>query len=210
VRKRKVASIAFTGAAVAATTGFNVPAAFAAGSTWTVTPGGPYTATATGTANLLDVNTSASLTCSAATAAGALKTGSGQSNPIGTISQATFGSTGHFCTGPLGTKFTAALKAGPWDISAVSTKSGTTTGKLTHISASITGQSGFGCKATVSGSVPMSYQNATHALIIDTAHAATLTVKSTNGACLGAINSGDQAWFSGTYNLSPAQTITSP
>jgi hypothetical protein len=212
MRKRKVASILFTGAAAAAGTGMNAPAAFAAGHTWTITPGGAYTADlATGTTAVLsDVNTAGKLTCSKATAAGSLKRTTTASGPtqVGTISKATFGSTAKPCTGPAGLTFTASLKNAQFWASTYTATTGVAKGTIRNISAKITSVDGI-CHATVTGTspLPMSYNNGTGVLTVDKSHKAALTVKSAM-SCFGAINTGDRAWFSAHYAVTPKQTIT--
>lgn len=212
MRKRKVASILFTGAAAAAGTGMNAPAAFAASHTWTITPGGAYTADlgAGTTAVLSDVTTAGKLTCSAGTAAGSLKgtvTASGPTQ-VGTISKATFGSTTKPCTGPAGLTFTASLKSAQLWGSTFTASTGITKGSIRNVTAQITSVGGI-CHATVTGAspLPMSYNNATGVMTVDASHQAALTVKSAT-SCFGAINSGDQAWFSAQYAVTPMQTIT--
>jgi hypothetical protein len=211
MRKRKVASILFTGAAAAAGTGLNAPAAFAASHTWTITPGGAYTANlATGTTAVLsDVNTAGKLTCSAGGAAGSLKTTVTASGPtqVGTISKATFGTSAKPCVGPAGLTFTASLKSAQLWGSTFTSSTGVTKGSIRNVSAHITSVGGI-CTATVTGTapLPMSYNNGTGVMTIDASHKAALTVKSANN-CFGAINSGDQAWFSAQYAVTPQQTI---
>lgn len=212
MRKRRVASIAFTGAAVAAAgTVVHIPAARAASGHWTINPGGKYTAAA-GATSLSDVTAGAKLTCTSATAAGSLsktsftQTGS-TSFKAGPVSKGTFGSSANTCAGPLGLAFDAVLNHAT--LNAKSFKSGITHGKMTSISATLHGV-GVSCTATITGSQPYSYNNATHQLtVLGGATADSLTATAVTG-CLGVVKTGDKNFFHGAYTVSPAQTITDP
>ena len=101
----------------------------------------------------------------------------------------------------------------PWHLNAVSFSSGVTTGTITHIHATLTGP---GCSATVDGTsatanngmVKAKYSNGTGKLTTLTS-GGNLHVYNVSG-CAGLINSGDATTFSGSYAISPKQTITSP
>ena len=62
--------------------------------------------------------------------------------------------------------------------------------------------------ALAPGKVKVTYTNSTHKLKV-LATGGTLHVFNVNG-CAGLINSGDATQFTGTYTVTPAQTITSP
>ena len=91
--------------------------------------------------------------------------------------------------------------------------SGVTTGTLTGIHAALTGP---GCSAVVDGTgatadngmVSATYPNSTGALKVLTT-GGNLHIYNVSG-CAGLIRSGDATTFSGTYAVSPKQTITSP
>lgn len=182
--------------------------------TWTIKPGGLYTAKS-GTTTLTDTATGAVLTCTSSAAAGKLKSGSGQANPIGTVTSNTF--TG--CTGPAGLTFsvkTSATSTKPWKVNATKFSSGTATGNISGIHAVLTGTNNT-CKATVDGTgasanngqVAISHSNSAATKLKITKGINLHSYNATAG-CLGAINSGDPVTFKTTYTLNKAQTITSP
>ena len=194
-------------AAAAATIGLGASQAVAA--TWTVKPGGSITGNA-GATKLKDTKTGSTLSCKSSKATGTLKSGSGLSGTgIASIKSVTFTT----CTGPLGLTFTVKTSHLPWKLNAVSYKSGVTHGTLTGIHATLTGT---GCSATVDGTsatanngkVSGTYTNSTHKLTILTS-GGNLHVYNVSG-CAGLINSGDPTTFSGSYAISPGQTVTSP
>jgi hypothetical protein len=112
--------------------------------------------------------------------------------------------------------FTVTADDLPWHINAVSFNSatGTTTGTLTGIHASL---SGAGCTAVVDGTgatahngkVTITYTNSTHTIKVLTA-GGNLHIYNVSSGCLGVIHSGDGATQSAAYAISPAQKITSP
>jgi hypothetical protein len=176
--------------------------------TWTLTPGGAVTGAA-GTTNLLDTTTHQTLSCKSSATVANLKKGSGQTNPIGKITSVTFSK----CTGPGGLMFTVATSASsatPWKLDGNTFKNGVVHGKITGIKASL---SGNGCSATVGGTTATStgtttgtYTNSTGILKVSGGN---LHVWNVTG-CLGLINTGDGTTFTGSYAISPKQTITSP
>lgn len=213
MKRSKVASVAFTGAAAAATVGFATqPAAAAPASTWHITPGGSFTGTNVGNPVLVDTTTGVSLTCTTAAAAGNLSGNgkTGASVKLGAINTATFGTSANPCSF-LGINFTATLNKAT-TLSGSHYAGGVTNGHIgnktaNNISATLTGLN-VSCHAVIVGStLPGSWVNASNALNINPGHAATLKVKSVTG-CLGAMHSGDNAFFAAKYHANPAQTIT--
>lgn len=199
--RKKVASVAFTGTAALAAVGFTAGQAHAAGvSKVTVTPGGQYAAAASGSPTLGDTTTNNTLTCKSAVASGSL-TGDAAGATVGSVATATFSN----CS-VLTLPFTAHLNKAATLVATSPTTGGITKGELTGISATISGAGGFACKATVTGSLPGSYNNS-GTLTIDASKAADLTVQ-TATSCAGAINPGDKAYFNATYAVSPVQTIS--
>jgi len=200
------------GAAVAATVACLTVTPALAGlhtATWTVTPGGSVTGTA-GTTILKDATTGTMLTCASSQATGTVKSGSGLTNPLGSIAMLTFTN----CAGPLGISFSAST-TGPFPLNATSynAKKGVTTGNITNIHGSISGPL---CSATVDGTSATANNGTVKAHYKN--HTGKLTVLTTGGnlhiynvsGCFGLINSGDAATFSGAHSLSPKQTITRP
>jgi hypothetical protein len=210
MRKHLTAVLLGSGAALALGIGATTAMATTV-TTWTISPGGSVSGSA-GKTILKDTNTGTVLTCQSSATAAKLKTGSGQTSPIGKITSVTFTT----CTGPGSLKFTATTSASPtnpWNLNASSYNSGTgvTKGSITKVTASL---SGNGCTATVAGTTPTStgktngsYSNSTHIL---TASGGNLHVWNVSAGCLGLINTGDATTFTGKYTISPGQHITSP
>ncbi len=209
IRKRP-GSILLLAAAVAAVLGLSAGPALAATS-WTVKPGSVISATS-GTTTLKDTTTGTSLTCTSSAAKTTLNSGSRLSGTsIGSVTSISFSK----CTGPFSLAFTVTAGALPWHINAVSfnSASGTTTGTLTGVHASL---SGPGCTAVVDGTgatahngrLTITYTNSTHTLKVLTT-GGNLHIYNVSG-CAGAVHSGDGATQSAAYAVSPAQTITSP
>jgi hypothetical protein len=205
---KRSGSVALAGAAAVAIIGLGTTQALAA-SGWSVSPGGSITGTA-GKTVLKDTSTGTVLTCSSAKATGTAKKGKGlPGKGIASIKAATFTK----CTGPLSLTFTVKSAHLPWSLNAVSYKSGTTTGTLTGIHATL---SGSDCKATVDGTsatadngqVPVTYSNSTHVLKV-LASGGNLHIYNVNG-CLKLVKNGDKSTFTGSYKIAPAQTITGP
>lgn len=207
---KRIAAILATGGAAALTIGLTAAPAFAA--TWTVKPGGSITGSA-GTTKLKDTTTGNTLSCTSSKTTAKLKSGSGLAGSgIGKVTGISF--TG--CTGPLGLTFTVTPGHLPWHLNAVSynATSHVTTGTITGIHATLTGPS---CSAVVDGAtsgtadngkVKVKYANGTHILKV-LPKGGTLHIWNVSG-CAGLIGSGDGSSFTGSYTISPAQTITSP
>src|SRR5215467_6602039 len=194
IRKRLSRRILLTGGATALTIGATAGVALAVAITFSISPGGNISASA-GKTSLKDVNTGAVLSCTSSKSTGTLKSGHGISGTnLGSIKTLTFSG----CTGPFGLVFTVT--------------NGVTTGNITGIKSHL---SGTGCSADVrgatatsTGKVKVTYTNGTHKLKV-LAGGGTLHVFNVMG-CAGLINNGDATQFTGTYTVTPAQTITSP
>jgi len=210
IRKRLSRRILLTGGATALTIGATAGVALAVAITFSISPGGNISASA-GKTSLKDVNTGAVLSCTSSKSTGTLKSGHGISGTnLGSIKTLTFSG----CTGPFGLVFTVANSGFPWTLhgTAFNATSGVTTGNITGIKSHL---SGTGCSADVrgatatsTGKVKVTYTNGTHKLKV-LAGGGTLHVFNVMG-CAGLINNGDATQFTGTYTVTPAQTITSP
>jgi len=210
IRKRLTRRALFTGAATAVAIGASAGVALAVAITFTITPGGAITGKA-GTTTLTDTGTGTKLQCTSSTSKGTLKKGSGISGAnLGSITAQTFTN----CTGPLGLQLTVTTKHFPWTLSGTSfnATTGTTTGFINGIEATVTGPS---CSLTVAGTtattpakVKVTYTNSTGKLKVLTT-GGTLHTWNVNG-CAGLIGNGDASTFSGTYTVTPKQTIKSP
>ncbi|HLX50952.1 MAG TPA: hypothetical protein VKS82_21705 [Streptosporangiaceae bacterium] len=194
-----------TAAVVATVAVLGAGPAFAA--TWTVTPGGSVSGSA-GTTTLKDSSTGTTVNCSSSTASGSLKSGSGLSNPIGSITSINFNN----CTGPLGITFSASV-SGPFPLNANSYSSGTTSGTITNVHGTLTSSACSlvidGTSATAhNGTVNVTFTNSTSTLKVLTT-GSTLHIYNVSG-CFGLVRNGDGATFSGSYSITPKQTVTSP
>lgn len=210
IRKLFTRSILLTSATTAGVIAVTTGVAFAA-ITFTISPGGAITAKA-GTTKLKDTATGSVLQCASSSSSGTLKKGSGISGSnLGSITALSFSN----CTGPLGLTFTVTNSHFPWTLSGSSfnSTSGVTTGHISGIHATL---SGPGCSADVDGTadganngkVKVTYTNSTGKLKV-AAGGGNLHVYNVSG-CANLINSGDATQFTGTYTVSPKQTITSP
>ncbi len=190
-----------------AAVGFTVSSASAtAQATWTVSPGGPFTAHSGDTQ--LEVP-NAVLLCTDSDAAGSLQSGSGLDGAgIGTIDSLTFTN----CS-VAGVAFDVDTSSTPWDLNVTGVDPDNpdrVLGSITGIIANISDSSGL-CSATFAGpggatdegTVTGYFDNSTSQLVVQDGD---LTAYNAN--CLGIINNGDHAAFTGTYDVSPAQTIT--
>lgn len=205
--RKKVASVAFTGAAATLAVGFGTLPAHAA-SSWHIKNGGTgYTGHVEGkttTSGVLTSSHGTSLVClpgkAAASASVSKSNVPGKPATIAKIKNAAFTSCS---TG--GIRFnataTASLVASNYNAG-----TGVTTGKLTNIHATLTGI-GNNCKATITGtSLPGSYSNTNHNLTADPTGAMTLTVQSATGC--GGLLAGAKANFEATYHISTPGALT--
>ncbi|WP_406012437.1 hypothetical protein OG520_05905 [Streptomyces sp. NBC_00984] len=162
------------------------------------------------TAELLDNTTGQGVSCSTAAASGTANSGvhSGGSG-LASISSATWGTAASTCAGPLGSTFTASLTSGTIKLNGASYAGGVTSGNLTDVNVTITGDTLFGvCTATITGSAANAkYTNSTGQLSI--VNGTGLTIATANN-CSGLMNAGDAAQFSATYVLDKPITVTSP
>jgi len=206
--RRLTRSTAVVPAALVAAAGLTVSSASAASqATWTVSPGGAFTAHSGDSQwsmpNLI-------FRCTDSDAPGTLKSGSGLDGAgIGTIDNLTF--TNCSWGGVLMTFDTST--ALPWKLNVTGVDSNNpdrVPGSITGIIANVADQDGF-CEATFagpagptdSGTFTGYYDNGTDQLVIEdgdlTAH---------DADCLGLINTGDPVEYTGTYDVSPPQAIT--
>jgi hypothetical protein len=192
-------------AAAALTLGAGKPPAAVAG--WTVSPGGSFTGHA-GTTELADTTSGqAAIICASSSSRGTFKSGSGLPGAsIGSIVAASF----------RGGCFTLTAGRLPWKVNAKSYQSatGTTVGTITGVHLRFTDPTfcnltADGTSATAgNGTVRFRYANATGRLQVLRARG-DLHIYQVQG-CGGVFHDGDTATLSGTYMITPAQTITSP
>ena len=180
----------------------------AAATTWTVTPGGPFSGHA-GTTKLKDTTDGNTLNCSSSVLSGRFKPGSGLSGTnIGAI---TGGGKFNGCLGPLPLAYTITLAGLPWHVSVTSDHNGVVHGMVSHIEITAVLPA---CHFTIDGTAggafdgiaPFTYSNSTHTLKLLPA-GTNLHYYEVSG-CAGLVNNGDSAVYLASYTLSPGQTIT--
>ena len=176
---------------------------------WSVSSGGNFTGKSD-TVKITDTRTKAIISCSSSAVTGTLNSGSGLNGTgIGSVNELSLDN----CTGPRGLTLTVTPNTLPLALNAVSYKAGVTTAMITGINATL---SGSDCSATVDGTaadaadgqVKASYSNSKDQLTVVTT-GGNLAVYNVSG-CAGLINDGDGVTVSGSFKLSPAQTITGP
>jgi hypothetical protein len=217
-KRKKVASVMFTGTAAAAVTGVGIQPAAAAPVHWSIAPGGAYTATNTTNATLTANGFTATCFPGTVNASGSLSGNSTNGDPavppgvqLGTVDSATFGSTSSPCT-LFGQDIIATLDS-PIGIFATglttpNNATGVTPGRLgTTINATITGINGFNCNMHVTGTtVPGEYQNP-NVLRVNAANTQTLTIDAVTG-CGGLFQVGNPAAFRANFTLNANQVVT--
>lgn len=179
--------------------------AAAAPATWTVDPGGDFSGTAGVT--LLEVQESGiQLSCESSTVDGVAASGTGLDNPLATIPEEP-GIQFNDCSGPFGLTFEVD-QVGDWVLNGGSYDgSDVTTGTIDNINADIVGP---GCNATASGSVNATFTNSTDVLEVLPDFTLEISFVDPSNNCLGLINEGEHANFSGSYQITPGLTVTSP
>ena len=229
--RKRLARILSIGSATAAVLVLAATSAASAATTWTVSPGGSFTAPLSSGATFViqDGVTGTTVTCVSTALAGTLTAGSGLSANLGGITSVSPGT----CTGPGGSTYTVATNAGsaaPWFIGAVAytASSGITNGDLTTASSSGTGLAitltGPGCTVVLGGSTTVhaylifDYQNGNGRLAIPyrTYRPTIRVVSSTCSNWL--VTDGMRVYTTpvfpgstaGGFVFSPSQTITSP
>lgn len=221
-----VAVAAALSAAAAVTT-----SAAAATATWTISPGGSFSAPLSSGATFViqDGVTGTTVTCGSSALAGTLTAGSGQSGALGAVTSVSPGT----CTGPGGSTYTVAANASsadPWLVGPVAynASSGITSGDLGAGSASATGVAitltGPGCTVVLGGTTTVraylifDYQNGNGRLAIPyRTYRPTIRVVSSTCSSWHATD-GTRVYttpvfpgsLAGGFALSPSQTITSP
>ncbi len=202
-------------AAAAITSALGLVGSASAAGTWTVsgfpTPPAGVTGTSTNTV-LTDPATGTQLKCTTASVTVTATNGTGLSGT--NLAQVTAASWSG-CSGPLGITFSVTAQNLPWSLNAVSYNSttGVTTGTLTGVEAHI---SGVGCTAdfrgtssTTPATLNGTYTNSSHKLTV-LGTGGNLHAYNVSGSCLGLINNGDAANYTGDYITSTPVTITSP
>jgi hypothetical protein len=229
--RKRLARILSIGSATAAV--LVLAAMPAAAATWTVSPGGSWTAPLSSGATFVfqEGVTGTTVTCASGALAGSLTAGSGQSDASGTITSVSLGT----CTGPGGSTYTVttnASGAGPWGLGAVSynASEGITSGDIGDAASSATGLvftlTGPGCTVVLSNTTTVraylifDYQNGSGMLAIShTTYRPTIRVVSSTCSSWRATD-GMRVYttpvfpgslpISGGFAFSPIQTITSP
>jgi hypothetical protein len=226
--RKRIASIAFTGAAAAAAVGMNLTPAAAAAGTWKTSPGNGTTFTGHNVNSATLSADQVAFTCKpgAASTTGQVS-GSGKpyspptATQLGTITTANFGVGNNNCQlfgSPL-SAFTTGVNSYQLNGKTYHSSTGVTSGSLTGISARINTKStdAISCHLTVTnigtGSpLPGSFNNASHEFHINPGNTTkALRIKSVSGSttfCTNIFHPGDPAAFSATYSTNPALTVT--
>jgi hypothetical protein len=206
---KKIASIAFAGAAAAAAAGYGADPALAASGHWHIKNGttgyhGVIKAKNKGTTVLLDKTHSLLLTCKKVSVSGSVPKSSvlatGSSTRLGTLKMANMTS----CSW-LGVTFRLHLlkKAG---IFGRSFKSGVTHGKIKSISIQISGVNVIECKAKLKGRLPAVFKNASHTFVVDSKSAESLTFFSVTKQC-PIWKTNDKAYYKATFPVSTPKAL---
>ncbi|MFC5748206.1 hypothetical protein [Actinomadura rugatobispora] len=187
------------GAIAAAGIGLTAAPAAAADASWTVTGASGYAYGYSDDTQLRVPRSGAVLKCVDAEADATINNGS-YSSTVGTIDSTTWTT----CTGPFGLTFNVT-HGGTWNIKGVQPTAdpAVNVGSITNISASISGPA---CSATFTGGVPGYYRNATGTLSVDPTAPnpgnVSLVASGVTG-CLGIIQNGDTAQFTGNFEIDP-------
>ncbi|MGH3390864.1 MAG: hypothetical protein ACRDOO_18520 [Actinomadura sp.] len=208
--RKLVTSGIFASAAAAAVIALSAPPAFAA--TWEVTNGGDLSAIA-GVTTLVVHNAAGDVTlaCSSADATASVPNGQSDGLPVGQITSLNFNDC--LLGGAIPFEVATNAIASPWDLNALSQSGDVVTGAIpTGISARVTGTV-VPCDIVVSGpanandgSVPATYDNAAHQLIVD--GGGNLTLHNVDpGECADLLDNGDSAEFSGNFDVDPPAEI---
>jgi hypothetical protein len=189
---KRISAIAVAGGATMALLSVATPSFATTATTYTVTPGGAITGSAT-KPTLKDTSTGTVLTCASSATSATLKSGSGlKATGLGSITALSFNSLPYVL-----------------DATGATSSAGVTKGKITGIFATV---SGSGCtmdvagtSATAAGDVTGTYTNSTGVLKIT---GGDLHIWNVDG-CFGLVASGDPSTFAASYKITPKQTITS-
>ena len=229
--RKRLARILSIGSAAAAVLVLVGTSAAEAAATWTVSPGGSWTAPLSSGATFViqEGVIGTTVTCGSGGLAGTLTAGSGQSGNVGAVTSVSPGT----CTGPGGSAYTVAANASsadPWFVGAVAytASTGVTNGDLGSASASGTGVaitlSGAGCTVVLGGTTTLraylifDYQNGSGRLAIPY-HTYRPTIRVVSSTCSSwRAGDGTRVYTTpifpgsnpGGFALSPSQTITSP
>jgi hypothetical protein len=205
---KRIGATLFTAGAAALALGLGATTSFAATAiTWSVSPGGSISGAA-GTTVVKDTTSGASASCTSSDLTGTLKSGHRlPGKGLGTVTSVAFNN----CTVD-GQTLSISSGTVAWPLNAATYSSGVTHGTISGIHISVSSSicsfviDGTGASAH-NGKVSITYTNSTHKLKI--LPKGNLHVYNVSG-CLGLISTGDSGTISGTYTVSPAQTITSP
>lgn len=200
------------------------PSLATAATTWTVKPGGNFSATirvpminSSGRVVIKDKATKFEIVCLSSSISGKLKSGSGLAGAhIASITAWSFSTSPAVpqCTDTTGTlSLLVTFAAFPYHLNAQSYASGETTAQIIGVRGTVTlfcDLSIAGTSATTPGEVKAVYTNSTHKLVISggTLHFYRYDKEPNN--CKGLLNIGDSITISAAYTIKPGQTITSP
>lgn len=227
MRKRSYGTLLGTGlaATVLAISLAATPSLATTAATWTVNPGGKFSATirvpsinSSGRVLIKDKVTKADdIVCQYSSISGKLKSGSGLAGAhIASIAAWSFGTSPALqrCTDTTGQLvLVVTFGAFPYHLNAHSYASGETTADITGVRGTVSGSCDLsiaGTSATTPGQVKAVYTNSTHKLVVSSGTLHFYKLGSEPNNCKGLYNIGDRITISATYAIKPAQSITSP
>lgn len=174
---------------------------------------GSFTATLVGTAHLQNVTTNVGFDCTESTASGTAASGTRPGGTNVASFNAQWGEN-EPCLGPLSSTWTATTNSAMVinGHEGYDSANDVLDGSLTSISVHVVGTHPLGvCEADITGTVNVGagkgkWDNKTSRLIVEDDTTPQLTSSNVTGNCVGLVNEGDKATFSGTYQISPAIT----
>jgi hypothetical protein len=209
--RKPISAVILAGGAIAMSLSLGASTALATTATWTVSPGGAFSASGSG--QVKDVATGTVAKCTSIKLSGTLKSGSGLSGTgIGSVKTASF--TG--CKiATISVTVTIGKGSLPWQLNALTYNSTTktVTGSIKRLDLVATAP---GCSATLDGTaagannglIKFSYSDSTGKLKL-LASGGNLHSWAVSG-CFGLVNNGDAQQASGTLPVTPKQNIHSP
>lgn len=206
--KKKVASIAFAGAAATAALGVAINPALAVEGTWYIRAAGALFHGAVagenrGNVKFVDTTHAITLTCKIDKGSGSVQHSRVAGTPahLGTIKEVSTRSCSY-----LGVTFKTHLTR-PASIFGNSYKNGITKGKVKDLHGELSGVNVTGCHVSASGSLSGSYHNATHELFTAVAAKPAMKVTHTTAAC-PVVKSGDKVYVQGQFPVTTPKSLT--
>ena len=179
--------------------------------TWTVEPGGSFTATEVGDpeygAHFIVEETGIELGCGPMSLAGTSASGTGLTNPLATVGA---GDRAGDCVIPIWGRFDL-IPQGSWQLNGVSydASTGVTTGTLDNVTFDVSANY-WECEATMTGHLDVTFTNGDSRLQLLPHHTLLIDYVDPVGACWGLIEEGQHSGVAGTFEVDPRLEISSP